>query len=194
MPALARIGMSSTPSTASDLDASFIIVDPDNKPMQQHRLPQVEDTLPSLQTTNSQQTQSHPSLSAGYRPGSSTSYAHHWTSHIKPHGRYFVDEFERVCIPRGINLSGNCKMCVFHFHRWLRVPDPAESPLCTRPINHDHDTFPHGHEEVTFTGRPFPLEDADAHFARLRRWGLTFSTRPPGQRSFHVRPSPFLLQ
>jgi hypothetical protein len=27
---------------------------------------------------------------------------------------------------------------------------------------------------VTFVGRPFALEDAPEHFARLRRWGLTF--------------------
>ncbi len=28
-------------------------------------------------------------------------------------------------------------------------------------------------EGSSFVGRPFPLEDADVHFARLRRWGLT---------------------
>ncbi len=43
------------------------------------------------------------------------------------------------------------------------------------PVNHDHDSFPANHADVTFVGRPFPLEDAPDHFARLRRWGLTFS-------------------
>lgn len=47
---------------------------------------------------------------------------------------------------------------------------------CERsPVNHDHDSFPANHADVTFVGRPFPLEDAPDHLARLRRWGLTFS-------------------
>ncbi|KAG6817142.1 hypothetical protein H0H93_007455 [Arthromyces matolae] len=40
--------------------------------------------------------------------------------------------------------------------------------------NDDHNTFPVGADSVTFVGRPFPLEEAPQHFARLRRWGLTF--------------------
>lgn len=43
------------------------------------------------------------------------------------------------------------------------------------PVDHDHDTFPVNHHSVTFVGRPFPLEEAPQHFARLRRWGLSFS-------------------
>jgi len=30
------------------------------------------------------------------------------------------------------------------------------------------------HRRVSFVGRPFPLEEAGEHFARLREWGLTF--------------------
>ncbi|KAH0831249.1 glycoside hydrolase family 5 protein [Lanmaoa asiatica] len=41
-------------------------------------------------------------------------------------------------------------------------------------VNHDHDTFPTNHDSVTFVGRPFSLEEAPQHFARLRRWGLSF--------------------
>lgn len=47
--------------------------------------------------------------------------------------------------------------------------------LRNRPANHDDKTFPAHPELVTFVDRPFPLEDAPEHFARLRRWGLTFS-------------------
>ncbi len=31
------------------------------------------------------------------------------------------------------------------------------------------------HREVSFVGRPFPLEEADEHFERLRAWGFTFN-------------------
>lgn len=44
-----------------------------------------------------------------------------------------------------------------------------------RPVDHDDETFPE-HKTVTFVGRPFPLEEAHEHFARLRRWGMSFST------------------
>jgi hypothetical protein len=30
------------------------------------------------------------------------------------------------------------------------------------------------HRDLSFVGRPFPLSEADEHFGRLRRWGLTF--------------------
>lgn len=43
------------------------------------------------------------------------------------------------------------------------------------PAGHNPEAFPHDHETVTFVGRPFSLEEAPYHFARLRRWGLTFS-------------------
>ncbi|CAG8837900.1 16923_t:CDS:2, partial [Racocetra persica] len=30
------------------------------------------------------------------------------------------------------------------------------------------------HRNVSFVGRPFPLEEVHEHFSRLRTWGLTF--------------------
>ncbi|CDO77352.1 Glycoside Hydrolase Family 5 protein [Trametes cinnabarina] len=51
------------------------------------------------------------------------------------------------------------------------VPDDPEHES---PVNHDHDSFPANHADVTFVGRPFPLHEAPDHLARLRRWGLTF--------------------
>ena len=54
---------------------------------------------------------------------------------------------------RGVNLGGSSK-----------VPDGA-THLCEEFLNYKY---------VSFVGRPFPLEEADEHFERLKHWGFTF--------------------
>jgi hypothetical protein len=73
-------------------------------------------------------------------------------------GPWFRDQHGRRLLLRGVNCAGGTKL-------------PA-APAGLR-ASHLREGF-YDYKGVSFVGRPFPLEDADLHFGRLRAMGLTF--------------------
>jgi hypothetical protein len=70
--------------------------------------------------------------------------------------RNFVDEKERTLILRGVNLGGGSKNPFGPPGAGLKA-ESLKNPV-----------------EASFVNRPFPLEEAEAHFDRLLGWGFTF--------------------
>jgi hypothetical protein len=75
---------------------------------------------------------------------------------IHPREGYFYDDSNRILVLRGVNLGGSSKV-----------------PFTPNGASWNKNGF-YNHREVSFVGRPFPLEEADEHFRRLKHWGFNF--------------------
>ncbi|KAI8378482.1 glycoside hydrolase superfamily [Blakeslea trispora] len=78
--------------------------------------------------------------------------------YVRHEGSSFKDPYGRSLLMRGINVCGSSKLPT--------KPYPGSTHLYDEKLFWDH-------RNVSFVGRPFPLEEADEHFSRLRAWGLT---------------------
>lgn len=75
---------------------------------------------------------------------------------LRVEGRRFRDAQNREVTLRGINVAADAK--------FPSVPDVP---------SHSAEKFFQG-DDVSFRGRPFPLEEAHVHFSRLKKWGYNF--------------------
>lgn len=74
---------------------------------------------------------------------------------VEIHGTNFIcSETKRVVQLRGVSLSGSCK---------LPVNLPSHAPDKAAFLDH---------RNVSYVGRPFPLEEMDEHLSRIRDWGF----------------------
>lgn len=73
---------------------------------------------------------------------------------LKIRGDQVVDSQDRKLMLRGVNLGGSSKV-----------------PLTPDGSTYRSEGF-FDHRSVSFVGRPFPLDEADEHYRRLRYWGF----------------------
>jgi hypothetical protein len=113
---------------------------------------------------------------------------------VRTRGRHFVDEQGRTLWLRGANVGAASKtpsyapfsLCSLFLAIARALPcrtSPRLTPLLSLLLAvHNRDETKllplDRHREVSYVDRPFPLDQADEHLARLRFWGFNLCTAP----------------
>jgi hypothetical protein len=100
----------------------------------------------------------HKISSTSIPDGKSELFDDSLSKNIHVDGVWFKDQSGRVMNLRGINLAGSSKL-----------------PYLPKISSHIKDGFFDSAKTASFVGRPFPLEEADVHFKRLKLWGFQFA-------------------
>lgn len=101
----------------------------------------------------------HISVSAGMDTWPSAPVAPLRHELVAKNSSWFKDNTGRRMLLRGINVQGSCKL--------------PYTPVDARRTQSPNLSF-EDYQNVSFVGRPFPLDECDFHFARLRSMGFTF--------------------
>ncbi len=93
---------------------------------------------------------------------------------LKIEDDWFVDEYGRKILLRGVNLSGSAKI-----------------PATPNGATHLKTNF-HDHREVSFVGRPLLINEAAEHFQRIKHWGFnTIRFVIPWEAIEHANPKKY---
>lgn len=96
---------------------------------------------------------------------------------LKIEGNWFVDNYGRKILLRGVNLSGSAKM-----------------PIVPNGATHIKTDF-HEHRDVSFVGRPLLIEEAAEHFRRINYWGFnTVRFVVPWEAIEHTNPGKYDIE
>ena len=102
---------------------------------------------------------------------------------IHTKGQWFKDEYERTLMLRGVNLGGSSKVP----YALAGTPGDCRGGAAS----HIKEGF-YEHRNVSFVGRPFPLDEATEHLSRLKSWGLTLLRLPvPWEAVEHAGPGQY---
>ncbi|KFA67358.1 hypothetical protein S40285_07035 [Stachybotrys chlorohalonatus IBT 40285] len=91
-------------------------------------------------------------------------------------GSFAAQDLSEAALGGSIRAEEGCFLDAYGRTLWLRgfnVSGASKLPTEPNGLSHLTDGF-YEHRTVTFSGRPFPLDEAHLHFRRLQAWGMPF--------------------